>query len=115
MEYFPYKNQPHIGSIDSESLDSENSLKSPLQTHKVELNLEESNLNEGQNEQLQAIVSDSFHCFVNPADGKPGLTDLKECKIKIVPGTTPMCKYPYRLTPAMRDETDNSSKLKGTY
>ena len=49
-------------------------------------------------------------CFINPTDGKLGLTDLTECKIEALPGTTPVCKYPYCLVPTLRDEMDKIFK-----
>ena len=72
----------------------------------MEINLDESTLKE----QLRSLISDYSDCFVNPADGKLGLTDLMECKIETLPGTTPVCKYSYHLTPAMREEMDKIPK-----
>ena len=51
---------------------------------------------------------------MNPEDGKLGLTDLVTCQIDTVPGTTPVCKYAYRVNP-MREEMGkilNSKRLK---
>ena len=59
---------------------------------------------------MRSLVSEYSDCFVNPADGRLGLTDLMECKIETLPGTTPVCKYPYCLTPAMREEVDKILK-----
>ena len=101
IELLPYDNQaPHINSLSSEIHDS--GIKA-TPSHTVELNLENSELEDGQKQQLQNLVSEFSDCFVNPADGKLGLTDLVECKIETVPGTVPVCKYPYRLAPHMRE------------
>ena len=101
IELVPYENS-------DTTYDSINSLSNEPRvperpSHTVELNLTESKLDESQKQQLQDLVAKYSDCFVNPADGKLGLTDLMECKIETVPGTTPVCKYPYRLAPHMRD------------
>ena len=74
------------------------------------MNLEETKLNDQEREQLRSLVGKYLDCFVNPAYGKLGLTDLTVYKIETLPGTTPVCKYPYCLTPAMRDEMDKILK-----
>ena len=59
---------------------------------------------------MQSLVAKYSDCFVNPADGKLGLTDLTESKIQTLPGKTPVCKYPDCLALAMRDKMDKIFK-----
>ena len=109
-EYLLYKHSGHIDSVGSEIQDPDKNKNSESLKHHVELNLEETELDKQEKEQLRSLVAKYSDCFVNPTDGKLGLTDLMECKIKTLPGTMPVCKYPYCLAPAMRDEMDKILK-----
>ncbi len=109
IELLPYE-EHHRSEIGSMTIqDQGQQVKSPP-THHVQLDLEKSNLNGNQKEQLNSLISEFSDCFVNPATGELGLTDLTQCKIETVPGTTPVCKYPYRLAPQMREEMDKILK-----
>ena len=65
--------------------------------------LKESTWSDGKKEQLWSLASDF-------SDGKLGLTDPTEYEIKMVPGTTSVCKCPYHLTPAMQGNMDKGLK-----
>ena len=108
IELLPYDNSIHeLNSLSSQATDPD---ATPLNKHPIELDLNDSILNDEQKGQLRDLVSEFSDCFVNPIDGKLGLTDLVECKIETVPGTVPVCKYPYRLAPHMREAMDKILK-----
>ena len=108
-EYPPYEHSGHIDSFGS-IWDLSQNKNSEFPKHHVELNLEESTLNEQEREQLRFLVAKYSDCFVNPADGKLGLTDLTECKIETLPGATPVCKLPLLSRPCHARRDGQNSK-----
>ncbi len=59
-----------------------------------------------QKEQLKDLINEYQDCFVGGDNKKLGLTPLMTHKIEVYPGSTPVKRYPYRMSPHMRTEMD---------
>ena len=81
------------------------STDSPSQTT-PDIDWSQSQVQDHQKTQLQALVQEFADCFVDPVSKQLGLTDMISCTIDTYPDATPVHRYPYRMAPPQREAMD---------
>ena len=91
-------------NLDAETAHKDDRVTPEMESSHLDFNVKDHhNLSDSEKGKLLELIHKYSDVFVCPPDNKIGLTDLTECRIDTVPGAVPVCKYPYRLAPKMRD------------
>ena len=106
-QYIPWAPSVEVSKFsDSNELCEVQQTRNDEDRFEPDVDLSSSLMNPEQRQQMRNLVNELSQCFVDPSNNRIGVTDLLTHKIETYPGSKPVYRQPYRVSPEKRRQMD---------